>query len=98
MTFSCDNNDKPYAVKYNNITYYYVLNQQGDVIQIVDENGTTKAEYTYDAWENVIASTGTDSGIGAVNPLLWAKSSKLSAKAKSKDAPSWLFGKPPKKG
>ena len=53
------------------ITYYYVLNQQGDVIRIVDENGTTKAEYTYDAWGNVIASTGTDSGIGEVNPLLY---------------------------
>ena len=71
LTFSYDNNDKPYAVKYNNTTYYYVLNQQGDVIRIVDENGTTKAEYTYDAWGNVIASTGTDSGIGAVNPLLY---------------------------
>ena len=70
LTFSYDNNDKPYAVKYNT-TYYYVLNQQGDVIRIVNENGTTKVEYTYDAWGNVIASTGTDSGIGAVNPLLY---------------------------
>ena len=61
LTFSYDNNDKPYAVKYNT-TYYYVLNQQGDVIRIVNENGTTKVEYTYDAWGNVIASTGTDSG------------------------------------
>ena len=39
LTFSYDNNDKPYAVKYNT-TYYYVLNQQGDVIRIVNENGT----------------------------------------------------------
>ena len=61
LTFSYDNNDKPYAVKYNT-TYYYVLNQQGDVIRIVNENGTTKVEYTYDAWGNVIGSTGTDSG------------------------------------
>lgn len=68
LTFSYDNNDKPYAVKYNT-TYYYVLNQQGDVIRIVNENGTTKVEYTYDAWGNVIGSTGTDSGIGAVNPI-----------------------------
>ncbi|MBP0057927.1 MAG: hypothetical protein ACLT4A_01100 [Anaerobutyricum soehngenii] len=35
MTFSYDNNDKPYVVKYNNITYYYVLNQQGDVIRLL---------------------------------------------------------------
>ena len=55
-------------MKYNT-TYYYVLNQQGDVIRIVNENGTTKVEYTYDAWGNVIGSTGTDSGIGAVNPI-----------------------------
>ena len=57
-------------MKYNT-TYYYVLNQQGDVIRIVNENGTTKVEYTYDAWGNVIGSTGTDSGIGAVNLLLY---------------------------
>ena len=35
LTFSYDNNDKPYVVKYNNITYYYVLNQQGDVIRLL---------------------------------------------------------------
>ena len=35
LTFSYDNNDKPYAVKYNNTTYYYVLNQQGDVIRLL---------------------------------------------------------------
>ena len=34
LTFSYDNNDKPYAVKYNT-TYYYVLNQQGDVIRLL---------------------------------------------------------------
>lgn len=37
---------KPYM---NTATFYYVTNLQGDVIALVDENGSPVAEYTYDA-------------------------------------------------
>ena len=42
-----------------------------NIIGLLDARGAEIAVYTYDAWGNVIASTGTDSGIGAVNPLLY---------------------------
>ena len=32
-------------------TYYYVLNLQGDVIQLLNENDVVAATYTYDAWD-----------------------------------------------
>lgn len=34
-------------------TYLYVKNLQGDIIAIVDEQGRTIVEYSYDAWGNV---------------------------------------------
>jgi hypothetical protein len=40
----------PYACVYNGSRYYYVLNQQGDVIRIVGYLGATLCEYQYDAW------------------------------------------------
>ena len=32
------------------LIYYYVKNQQGDVEKVVNENGETLLEYSYDAW------------------------------------------------
>ena len=48
-------------------TYHYVLNAQGDVVKLVHSaNITVKAEYTYDAWGNVLTATGD---LADVNPL-----------------------------
>ena len=38
-------------------TYYYVLNLQGDVIQLIGSSGSVVANYSYDAWGKVIAVT-----------------------------------------
>ncbi|MBQ6454265.1 MAG: hypothetical protein IJJ14_07925 [Coriobacteriales bacterium] len=46
--------------------YFYVKDLQGDVIAIVDATGSPVATYTYDAWGNVLTSTG---GMASVNPL-----------------------------
>ena len=35
-------------------TYYYVTNIQGDVIALTDQFGRLLAEYTYDAWGNIL--------------------------------------------
>ena len=60
----------PYSCVYNGSRYYYVLNQQGDVIRIVGYLGATLCEYQYDAWGNVLAITGTyKDTIGKVNPI-----------------------------
>ena len=85
MVFSYDAQGRPFAVKYsaNNggsyMTYFYALNQQGDVVKIFrplpsrDSNGNliglTKAvyaTYTYDAWGNILSQSGS---MASTNPL-----------------------------
>ena len=66
MDFIYDNTGKPYAVKYDNQIFYYVLNLQGDVIAIITHWGAAYGTYTYDAWGNVIAQSGT---MAAMNPI-----------------------------
>ena len=53
-------------MRYNGTLYYYVLNLQGDVIEIVEPDGTVMASYTYDAWGNILSSTGS---LAAINPI-----------------------------
>ena len=48
-------------------SYYYRFNLQGDVTGIFNESGTLVAEYTYDAWGNLIDSDNT--AIGLLNPI-----------------------------
>ena len=48
----------PYSCVYDGSRYYYVLNQQGDVIRIVGYLGATLCEYQYDAWGNVLDISG----------------------------------------
>ena len=85
MIFSYDAQGRPFAVKYstNNggsyITYFYALNQQGDVVKIFrplpsrDSNGNliglteaVYATYTYDAWDNILSQSGS---MASTNPL-----------------------------
>ncbi len=47
-------------------TYYYVLNLQGDVVKLVTESGAVAASYEYDAWGNILASSGS---MAEKNPL-----------------------------
>nr|WP_275900392.1 RHS repeat-associated core domain-containing protein [Anoxybacillus rupiensis] len=49
-------NGKPNTVtNQNGNTFYYVTNYRGDVIRIVDENGATVANYSYDPWGKVLS-------------------------------------------
>ena len=72
MDFIYDNQGLPFALNYstNNgssfTTYYYVLNLQGDVVKLVDGGGTSVASYVYDAWGNILSSSGSKAEI---NPL-----------------------------
>ena len=45
-----DNEDSVCGIIYNDVPYYFQKNLQGDIIGIVDENGTMVARYRYDAW------------------------------------------------
>ena len=70
LTFSYDANGLPMTVDYDGTVYYYVTNLQGDVIAITNFNGQVVVEYTYDAWGNPLAVSGSDATtLGIHNPL-----------------------------
>ena len=74
LEFIYDNGGAPYSVIYsrgNEVdTYYYILNQQGDVIRIVDTSDKTVSEYTYNGWGEILnVSNAKDSEIGTINPI-----------------------------
>lgn len=70
LDFFYDANGLPLGFKKNGTVYYYILNLQGDVVGILDREGTQVAGYRYDPWGKLLSCTGelADS-IGAVNPL-----------------------------
>ena len=57
-------------VTYNDVDYFYVYNLQGDVVALIDANGTQMVEYIYDAWGYLISKTGTMAAtLGTLNPF-----------------------------
>ncbi len=70
LRFSYDSVGNPAAVMYNGVEYYYVKNLQGDIIGLVDGFGAWVVRYRYDAWGNILSTTGSlASSLGAVNPF-----------------------------
>ena len=65
MDFLYDESGSPYSFIYNGTQYYYVKNLQGDVVKILNASGSVVANYYYDAWGKVTAS----SSIGQTNPI-----------------------------
>ena len=70
LDFIYDESGKPFAMidqlSAQPNTYYYVLNLQGDVVKLVTESGAVAASYEYDAWGNILASSGS---MAEKNPL-----------------------------
>lgn len=62
--------------KYNNGVYYYMKNNQDDIIGILDSNYNVVARYKYDFWGNIISITDENDNdisnnnehIGNINP------------------------------
>ena len=74
IIFLYDENGIAYGMLVNNNGteqyYYYLFNAQGDVVGIMNSEGQTVAEYSYDAWGNVLSVTGTQATtIGQTNPI-----------------------------
>jgi len=74
IIFLYDENGIAYGMLVNNNGteqyYYYLFNAQGDVVGIMNSEGQTVAEYSYDAWGNVLSVTGTQATtIGQLNPI-----------------------------
>ena len=71
MDFVYDESGRPLALLYSAngtdfTTYYYILNLQGDVVKLIGTDGSIAASYTYDAWGNILLSSGT---MANINPL-----------------------------
>ncbi len=74
LEFFYDESGSPYALLVRDVSaakpteawYYYVTNLQGDVVMVVDASGTPVAEYSYNAWGEVLSATGT---MASINPL-----------------------------
>ena len=70
LHFFYDAQGKPGMVTYNDVDYFYVYNLQGDVVALIDANGTQVVEYGYDAWGYPVSKTGTMAAtLGTVNPF-----------------------------
>ena len=68
--FYYDESGSPTGMKYNGNVYFFQKNLQGDIIRILNTQGSIVATYTYDAWGNIIASTDTSGvSIGTKNPF-----------------------------
>ena len=71
LDFFYDESGRPFAFNYTPEgstpnTYYYILNLQGDVVQIIDEGGVLQAEYVYSPWGEIISAEGD---LSEINPL-----------------------------
>ena len=71
LDFFYDDSGRPFAFNYSVdgsdfATYYYILNLQGNVVQIIDEGGVLQAEYVYSPWGEVISAEGD---LAEINPL-----------------------------
>ena len=70
LRFAYSVDGTPCSVNYNGTEYYYVTNAQGDVVAILDDNGTAVVTYTYDAWGNILTVGGSMADtLGVYNPL-----------------------------
>ena len=72
VDFFYDGEGRPAYLTYNNTTYYYVTNLQGDVIAILDSSGTVVVNYHYDAYGVLLQTGGTMAAtLGMLNPLTY---------------------------
>lgn len=75
MYFQYDNNRTPIGFIYNNIQYFYMTNQSGDVVAITYEDGSVFALYNYDAWGKLLSidtaqeNSESQLSIAEANPL-----------------------------
>ena len=70
LHFFYDALNRPAIVAYNGTKYAYIYNLQGDVLGLIDSNGTEVVKYTYDAWGKVLSATGSlASTMGTVQPF-----------------------------
>ena len=74
LEFFYDESGSPYALLVRDSStatptvalFFYVTNLQGDVVMLLDASGNVVAEYSYNAWGEILSSAGT---MADVNPI-----------------------------
>ena len=70
MHFFYDAQSRPVKVEFNGTVYTYLPNLQGDIVGILDSNGSLVVEYKYDAWGKPLSTAGTLADtLGKRNPF-----------------------------
>ncbi len=70
LHFFYDVQNRPAVVVYNGTAYAYVKNLQGDIIAILNSEGTVVVSYIYDAWGTPTGTAGTMAEtLGKINPF-----------------------------
>ena len=64
-----DNSDSVCGIIYNNISYFFLKNLQGDIIAITNSDGDTVARYSYDAWGKCTVEFDNTGYIANINPF-----------------------------
>ena len=68
--FRYDENDNLLGFELNGNQYFYITNLVGDIIAIVDNQGSAVVEYTYDPWGAcTIVSDTSNCNLGTLNPF-----------------------------
>ncbi len=70
LHFYYDAANRPIALDFNGTKYFYAHNVHNDIAAILDSNGAIVVEYKYDAWGELLQTTGTlASTLGKLNPF-----------------------------
>ena len=74
MYFQYDKKGVPLGFIYNGTQYFYLTNQTGDVISIIDAQGNNLVDYEYDEWgaigsKTAVNNTDEENILANLNPL-----------------------------
>ena len=68
--FHYDGSGNVYGMEYDGAFYTFRRNLQGDIVAVLDANGTAVASYTYNVWGKLLNVTGTMAEtVGRENPF-----------------------------
>ena len=68
--YTYDSNANLVSIIIGGKNYFYVRNLQNDIIALIDEDGNTVVNYTYDSWGKILSITGSlKDTVGQQNPL-----------------------------
>lgn len=69
LFFYYDNSGEVMSVSCNGTMYFYIKDLQGDITEIVDKDGKAAAEYSYNAWGNMLTEDNGTLTVGKLNPF-----------------------------